>query len=351
MLTFSAETLTQTASAIFTAAGTPDDIADFVADSLVGANLAGHDSHGIIHVPGYVAQIQSGGIVAAARPEVVSEGPAVVQVDGGWGFGQYGAHVCMDLAIQKAKQQQLALVTMVRAGHIGRVGQWVEEAAKAGLIGMAGVSFGNGPFAATPYGGAGKVLSTNPLSIGVPLPGERPFVSDFATTAVAEGKLRVAKAKGIPVPDGWIVDAGGRPTNDVDEFYERGGMLQMFGGHKGYALSLAVEILSIALSGADTARDDGDRYNGGFFLAIDPNAFRPLGEFSAAAQAICDRVASVPPAPGSDGVLIPGQPEARNRQQRRAEGIEVAEATWEAIQDTARSVGATIPAQTFPPGI
>jgi LDH2 family malate/lactate/ureidoglycolate dehydrogenase len=344
MLTLSAETLAGAASAIFEAAGTPRDIAEFVADSLVGANLAGHDSHGVIHVPGYVAAIKSGGIVPGARPEVVNEGPAIVQVDGGWGFGQYGAHVCMDLAVKKAKQSQLALVTMVRAGHIGRVGQWVEQATNAGVIGMAGVSFGNGPFAATPFGGAGKVLSTNPLAIGVPLPGETPFISDFATTAVAEGKLRVAKAKGIPVPDGWIVDAQGRPTNDVDEFYERGGMLQMFGGHKGYALSLAVEILSIALSGADLAKGDGERYNGGFFLAIDPSAVRPLDELKAAAQAICDRVADVPAAPGSDGVLIPGQPEARNRQQRRAEGIEVAEATWEAIQETARSVGATIPA-------
>jgi uncharacterized oxidoreductase len=344
MLTLSAETLTTATSAIFEAAGTPSDIAQFVAESLVGANLAGHDSHGVIHVPGYVAAIKSGGIMPAARPEVVGDGPSIVSVDGGWGFGQYGAHVCMDLAIDRAKQTQIAMVTMVRAGHIGRVGQWVEQAAQAGLIGMAGVSFGNGPFAATPYGGAGKVLSTNPIAFGIPLADGATFLSDFATTAVAEGKLRVAKAKGLPAPDGWLVDAEGRPTNDVDEFYERGGMLQMFGGHKGYALSLAVEILSIALSGADTVRGDGERYNGGFFIAIDPTAIRPLGEFSAAASAICDRVASVPAAPGSDGVLIPGQPESRNRQHRREHGIELAESTWEAIQATAHELGATIPA-------
>src|SRR5215217_314593 len=343
MLTLSAETLTRTTSAIFEAAGTPSDIAGFVADSLVGANLAGHDSHGVIHVPGYVDDIRAGDLVPGARPEVIGEGPTIVQADGGWGFGQYGAHVCMDLAIARAKRNQLALVTMVRAGHIGRVGQWVEQAAHAGVIGMAGVSFGNGPFAATPYGGAGKVLSTNPIAFGMPLAGGETFLSDFATTTVAAGKVAVAKSKGLPAPDGWLVDAEGRPTNDVDAFYERGGMLQMFGGHKGYALSLAVEILSIALSGADTMRGDGDRYNGGFFLAIDPSAIRPLGEFSAAASAICERVASVPPAPGSDGVLIPGQPEDRNRHRRREQGIELAESTWEAIQETARTVGATIP--------
>jgi LDH2 family malate/lactate/ureidoglycolate dehydrogenase len=209
---------------------------------------------------------------------------------------------------------------------------------------MAGVSFGAGPFAATPYGGAGKVLSTNPLAVGMPLPGAAPFVSDFATTAVAEGKLRVAKAKGMPAPDGWIVDAQGRPTNDVDEFYDRGGMLQMFGGHKGYALSLAVELLSIALTGADKAQGDNGWYNGAWFIAIDPTAFRPLDEFTAAAGAICDRATGVPPAPGSSGVLIPGQPEDRNRHQRLQHGIELAESTWEAIQETARSVGASVPA-------
>jgi hydroxycarboxylate dehydrogenase B len=343
MLTLSAEKLTTAASAIFEAAGTPSDIAAFMASSLVGANLAGHDSHGVIHIPTYVAGIKNGGIVPDARPEVVNEGAGIVQVDGGWGFGQYGAHISMDLAIKKAKQGQIALVTMIRAGHIGRVGQWVEEAAQSGVIGMAGVSFGNGPFAATPFGGAGKVLSTNPLAIGAPLPGTAPFVSDFATTAVAEGKLRVAKAKGMAVPDGWLVDAEGRPTNDVDEFYNRGGMLQTMGGHKGYALSLAVEIMSIALSGADTAQGDNGRYDGAFFIAIDPSGVRPLANFTAAAGAICDRAAGVPPAPGSAGVLIPGQPEDRNRQHRLANGIELAESTWEAIQDTARELGAPVP--------
>jgi uncharacterized oxidoreductase len=344
MLTLSAETLKTAATAIFEAAGTPTDIAAFVSDSLVGANLAGHDSHGVIHIPGYVGLIQNGGVMPAARPEVIVEGAGIVQVDGAWGFGQYTSHVCMDLAIKKARQSQIALVTMVRAAHIGRVGQWVEQAANAGVIGMAGVSFGNGPFAATPYGGAGKVLSTNPLAIGMPLPGDAPFVSDFATTAVAEGKLRVAKAKGIPVPDGWIVDAEGRPTNDVDAFYERGGMLQMMGGHKGYGISLAVEMLSIALSGADAVPSTDGRYNGAFFIAIDPGAIRPTDDFMAVAGAICDRVASVPPAPGSAGVLIPGQPEDRNRRHRLEHGVELAESTWEAIQETARSVGATITA-------
>jgi LDH2 family malate/lactate/ureidoglycolate dehydrogenase len=339
MLTFSAEALTKTSAAIFEAAGAPADIAGFVADSLVGANLAGHDSHGVIQIPGYVGQIRDGALVPAARPEVVTEGPAIVQVDGAWGFGQYSAHVCMDLAVEKARRNQLGLVTLTHVNHIGRLGQWAEQAASAGVIGMLGVSWGAGPYAATPYGGAGRVLSTNPIAFGIPLGDGPPFVLDYATTAVAEGKLRVARAKGAAVPDGWIVDGEGRPTNDVEAFYSGGGMLLPFGGHKGYALSLAIELLSIALTAADAAPDERERKNGGFFLAIDPTAIRSLQAFTAEAKAICDRVTGVPPAPGSAGVLLPGQPEERSRRQRREAGIELAESTWEAIRDTARSLG------------
>jgi LDH2 family malate/lactate/ureidoglycolate dehydrogenase len=344
MLTLSADLLARTTSTIFEAAGTPPDIAAFVADSLVGANLAGHDSHGVIQIPGYVGQIRDGALMPAARPEVVKDGPGILEVDGGWGFGQYAASVCMDLAVEKAKRNQLALATITRVNHIGRCGQWAEQAAQAGVIGMLGVSWGNGPFAATPFGGAGRVLSTNPLAMGIPLAGGRPFVLDFATTAVAEGKLRVARAKGSAIPDGWIVDGTGRPTTNVEDFYTGGGMLQMFGGHKGFALSMAIEMLSIALTGADAVDDDRNRKNGGFFLAIDPTAIRPMEEFLAEAERFCDRVTGVPAAPGFGSVLIPGQPEERTRQQRREHGIEIAESTWEVIQETARELGATLPA-------
>ncbi|MGE3912114.1 MAG: Ldh family oxidoreductase [Chloroflexota bacterium] len=343
MLTLSADILTRTAAAIFEAAGTPDDIAGFVADSLVGANLAGHDSHGVIQIPGYITQIKNGAVLPAARPEVTQEGASVIQVDGAWGFGQFAAHTSMDLAIEKAKKNQLGLVTTTRVNHIGRLGQWAEQAANAGVIGMLGVSWGAGPYAGTPHGGAGRVLSTNPISFGIPLKDGPPFVMDYATTAVAEGKLRVARAKGIPVPDGWIVDAEGRPTNDVEQFYTGGGMLLPFGGHKGYAMAMAIELLSIALTAADAPPDERGRKNGAFFLAIDPTAIRSLDDFVAEAQAICDRVTGVPAAPGSPGVLIPGQPEEQNRGQRRAAGIEIAESTWEAIQETARELGASVP--------
>jgi hydroxycarboxylate dehydrogenase B len=207
---------------------------------------------------------------------------------------------------------------------------------------MLATSFGGGPFAATPFGGVGKVLSTNPIAFGVPRRGA-PLVLDFATTAVAEGKIRVARAKGVPVPEGYIVDREGRPTTTPDDFYE-GGMLLPFGGHKGFALAMVVEMLSIALTGADAAPHEGGRFNGAVFLAIDPSALRPLDDFVGAVEAINDRVAGVPPAPGSDGVLIPGQPEERSRERRLREGIPLPDATWQAIQETARELGVQIEA-------
>jgi LDH2 family malate/lactate/ureidoglycolate dehydrogenase len=320
MLTFAAETLTTVTTSIFRAAGTPDDVADLMAHALVKANLSGHDSHGVIHVPAYLGLIAEGKVLPTVRPEVVRDGPGIVVVDGGWGFGHYAAHVCTRLAAERAKQGELALVSLIRANHIGRLGEWAEQAAGAGVIGMITTSWNGGPFAATPFGGVGKVLSTNPIAFGIPLPDGPPFVLDFATTAVAEGKVRVARAKGARVPEGWIVDKDGRPTTNPDDFYE-GGMLLPFGGHKGFALSLAVELLSVALTGADAAPDEAGRRNGALFLAIDPTAVRPLDEFKQAAARIHARVTGVPPALGSDGVLIPGQPEARSREIRRRDGI------------------------------
>ena len=343
MRTFSADALLDVTTALLRAAGAPGGVAALVAHSLVDANLAGHDSHGVIRIPSYIDQIRGGELLPDARPTVEREGPGLVAVDGGWAFGHYVAHFCMDLAARKAGQSQVALVTATRVNHIGRLGEWAEEAAAAGVIGMVCTSWGGGPFAATPFGGVGKVLSTNPLAFGIPVEDGPPFVLDYATTAVAEGKLRVARAKQARVPDGWIVDVDGRPTNDPEDFY-RGGMLLPFAGHKGFALALVVELLSIALTGADATGDDRGRVNGAMFLAIDPSAVRPLDEFRRSAARINARVSGVPAAPGSDGVLIPGEPEARSREARRRDGILVAEPTWEAIQAAARQVGVQLSA-------
>jgi uncharacterized oxidoreductase len=339
MLTFDAQALTNLSRDIFQAAGTPPDIADLVATSLVDANLAGHDSHGVIRVPWYVDLINQGEILPAERPTIARRGRATALVDGKWGFGQLGARFSTQLAIEMARQDEVAMVAKVRSNHIGRLGEWAELFAGAGLIGMVTTSWGSGPYAGAPYGGTARAMSTNPIAWGIPLGEDRPpFIADFATTASAEGKLRVARAKQAPLPPGVILDAQGRPSTNVEDYYA-GGMLLPFGGHKGYALAMLVELLSVHLSGADAATDERGRANGATFLALDPQAFRPLDEFESSSNLLLERVKSVPPAVGFDEVLIPGEPEHRSRAQRARDGIPLAEATWEAIQTTATQLG------------
>ena len=336
MLVFTAEQLRVVGRRIFVAAGAPDDIAALVAHSLVESNLAGHDSHGVIRIPAYVLAIQRGNLIPNARPSVLRETPTTAVVSGNWAFGQIAAAFAVELAISKARAGHLAAVGVVQCNHIGRLGEYAELAARAGLISM--ITVGGFPGGATaPHGGAGRALGTNPFAFGVPAAGFAPMIVDFATTVVAEGKLQVARAKKEPVPLGWILDKEGRPTTDVEDFYA-GGTLLPLGGHKGYSLGMVAEVLSGALPGVDAFR--GDRAGSGMFvLAVDPEVFRPFEEFAAAVASLFQRVKSVPPAPGFDEVLVPGEPEERSRMRRQAEGIPVPEETWSRLESVARELG------------
>ncbi len=343
---FSHQLLEQLSREIFIAAGAPPDIAAHVAHSLVDANLAGHDSHGVLRIPSYLQFIQQGTLKPAERPVVEKEGPTSALVDGRQGFGQIAATFAMDLAVEKALAVGVAAVGIHHCNHIGRVGEYVENAARRGCIGLAlyGMS---GPHAgnAAPYGGAARCLGTNPYAIGVPAGQRAPVVVDFATTTIAEGKIRVARAKHEPLPPGCIVDREGRPSTDPEDYYN-GGMLLPFGGHKGYGLSLVAALLG-GLAAGDGPVQDG-RVSGVFMLAINPAVFRPASEFGAVVDRVLHNVKSVPPAPGFSEVLIPGEPEARSREQRLREGIPLPDDTWRALQDAAAMLGVPLPATEQP---
>ncbi len=340
MLVFTAEALRAAGRRIFTAAGTPEDVAAHVTDSLVESNLAGHDSHGVIRIPHYVELVEKGHIVADARPSILRETPTTAVVSGNWAFGQVSATYATELAIAKAKESHLAAVGVVRCNHIGRLGEYAELATKAGMIAIMTVG-GYAGGAAAPHGGAGKVYATNPFCFGTPADKSEPMIVDFATTVVAEGKLQVARAKKQPVPLGWIVDRQGQPTTDVEDFYTRGGMMLPFGAHKGYGLAMAAEILSATLPGVDVYRE-GHGGSATFVLVLDPDVFRPFQEFAAAADELFGKIKGLPAAPGFDEVLIPGEPERRNRAKRLAEGIPVPEETWRQLSETARAHGASL---------
>jgi hydroxycarboxylate dehydrogenase B len=341
MPTISAQRLAEVATAIFEAAGATTENAEGVVSSLVDANLAGHDSHGVIRIPFYVSEIREGRLDPKATPAVVHETTTTAVVDGVSTFGQVGARLAADLAIRKAREAGLAAVAAMHCHHTGRIGEWAERVAAAGMVGMAAGAGPHGPYSVAPHGGAGGALGTNPIAWALPrAEGRAPILLDYATSAVAQGKLQVARAKGEPVPDGCILDSNGRPTNDVEEFFA-GGLLLPFAGHKGYALSVVVELLAVGLSGGDQV-PAGQRASCLLVQAIDPSAFRPLGDFRAYAETVAARLTAIPPAPGFEEVLVPGEPEARTRAARSRDGVPIPDRTWDAIGATARELGVAV---------
>jgi LDH2 family malate/lactate/ureidoglycolate dehydrogenase len=348
MLTFNAEQLRRVSRAAFVATGAPEDIAARVADALVDANLTGHDSHGVIRIPQYVNGIAAGEIDVQARPEVLRETAVSALVDGRWTFGQVAAERATQVAVAKAREAGMATVGLIRAHHIGRLGEYSEMASAQGVILMVFAGGFEGGHGAAPFGGKQIAFGTNPLSFGLPA-GERPDVMvDFATTAVAAGKIRVAMAKGEQLPEGMIADKEGRPTTNPADYFD-GGFLLPAGGHKGYGLGVVIELLGQALTGADTTAEANlggpfYRRSGSLFVALNTGLFRPQEEYSLAADRVVERIKAIAPAPGFQEVLLPGEPELRARWRRVNEGIGVAEATWEAIKACTAPLGVDVDA-------
>ncbi|MAG34799.1 MAG: hypothetical protein CL878_00895 [Dehalococcoidia bacterium] len=252
------------------------------------------------------------------------------------------------MAIVKARTTNIAVVGVVQAHHIGRLGEYVELAAASGMIGMvwAGGRSEETPHA-VPYGGRKRVLHTNPLAIGFPNDGGAPVMFDFSTTALSGVKVVFAHERGEALPPGSVVDKEGRPTTDPADFFAGGGHVP-FGGHKGYALMVAVEILSRVLTGADalaksTRGGPFMRHQGVTMLVMKADLFQPLEDSTARAGELADRLRAVPPAPGFSEVLAPGDPEQRIRAVRQRDGIPVADNVWQSLVDVAASLG--VPAE------
>ena len=324
------EELTAFAIAAYEAAGTPPEHARIVAAHQVGANLAGHDSHGVVLLPTYVERIDRGHIVPAARPRLLSETPTTLAVDGQWGFGPVVSEWTMERCIAKAREVRIAAATVREQSHVGRLADYPLMAARAGFIGLMMADSGQTAKQVAPFGGREARLGTNPLSIAFPsdLPG--PVFLDMATSAVAAGKLNVARARNQAIPLGWLLDRDGKPTTDPNDHLNGGVMLPLGGpeGHKGYGLSFAVETLAAVLPGLGFGVDPQGRHNDGvFMLAVDPGAFSPT-EFKGQVEAFVRYLKETPPADGFDEVLYPGELEYRTAQRRGREGIPIEDSTW-----------------------
>ena len=336
------EDLAALADAVYVAAGTPPEHARTVVAHQVGANLAGHDSHGVVLLPTYVERIDRGHIVPTARPVVINETPTTLAVNGQWGFGPFVSEWTMERCIAIAREAHVAAATVREQSHVGRLADYPLMAARAGFIGMIMCDSGQAPKQVAPYGGREARLGTNPLSIAFPtdLPG--PVFLDMATSGVAAGKLIVARARKQPIPLGWVLDKEGRPTTDPNDYFNGGVMLPLGGpeGHKGYGLSFVVETLAALLPGLGFGVDPQGRHNdGAFMLAIDPGAFMPLADFKAQVAAFVRYLKETPPAEGFDEVLYPGEREYRTEQQRRRDGIPIEDDTWRKIAELANRFG------------
>jgi uncharacterized oxidoreductase len=341
MPTIPVATLESLTTELFAARGVPRDDAAWIASMLVRANLRGHDSHGVIRIPQYCAAIASGHLNPAPVIRVVTDTPTLAIVDGDQGFGQVVARRGIVLAIDKARAQGLSAVALRRTSHVGRLADYAELAAAAGLIALLWANARHGLNVA-PWGGAARRLGTNPHAVAIPGAGGTVVMShDFATSVWAEGKLRVKFNRGESVPEGIMLNGRGEPSTDPKEYYrDPVGSLLTAGQHKGYGLSLAVEILGGILSGTGAAGEGAGVFaNGTLMICLDPARFLPRADFDAQVAALLDWVRSAPLAAGAKEILIPGEPEARMERERRAGGIPVEDATWTQISACAAEVG------------
>jgi hydroxycarboxylate dehydrogenase B len=325
---------------IFEKAGAPPENARLVAGHLVESNVQGHDSHGVLRIPQYCSAIENKELIPGARPELVHDSPGSVVLDGRSSFGQVAVTEAMSIAMNKAMRTGSGTVTLRNCYHSGRLGAYTAMAADAGMIGIMMVNAGGGGQSVVPFGGSARRLATNPISIAAPTSGDYPLVLDIATSMVPEGKIRDYAFRRAPLPEGWIVDAQGRPSNDAQDFYgdSAGAILPLGGpsGHKGFGLALMIDVLAGALSGAGCCREgDLPARDGVLLIALDIEQFSDRIGFYQHVSELIAYVKSCPPAAGYKEVFLPGEMEHRIAQQRRANGFQIDDDVWRQITKVA----------------
>lgn len=338
MPTVSAERLNQIGAALLRAAGASAEEAADVSTGCINANLAGHDSHGIIAIPTYIDRIKARHIVPGAPFKIVQESPATTVIDGHWGFGFHVNKKAMQLTIDKAKTTNVAATTVFRQSHVGRLAAYPLMAVREGMIGIATADSGRSSKVVAPFGGREARLGTNPISIAVPSDLDGPFYLDMATSAVAAGKISLSAARGEQIPLGWIVGADGKQTTDPTQMRKGGALLPLGGteGYKGSGLAAMIEVLCGLLTGLGFGVDPTGRHNDGCFMAVfKVDAFRPLQEFKKEVADFARYLKATPPSEGSPGVFYPGEIEHKREQERRKSGIEVEAATWDKLKSLA----------------
>lgn len=339
-----AQALRAIVRSIFTAAGSDAREAELIAAQLVEANLTGHDSHGIGMIPRYIEVLRAGHLKPNRHAKVVLDSGALLVLDGNEGYGQVMGFEAMEQAIARAREHGTAIVALRESHHIGRIGHWAEQCAAAGLVSMHYVNVISEPIVA-PFGGRDARFVTNPFCVGIPLPGRKPVLLDFATSRIAAGKVRVAMNKGEKLKPGTLLDRHGNFTTDPRELFgEEHGAIVPFGEHKGYGMAIVCELLGGALTGGRTLHGKPPTraiWNSMLSIVIDPERLGTAANLSKEAEEFIRWVRASPPMDGVDRVRLPGEPEEEHRAARGANGIPIDATTWKEIVAAAEQVGRT----------
>jgi uncharacterized oxidoreductase len=335
---------------LFEAVGVPTSDSIIVAESLVGANLRGHDSHGVMRIAQYIGFLEQGQYQIGASLVVERETPAIITCDAQWGLGQIQARRLLELLRPKATALGVAAGTLRQCGHIGRLGEYAERAADAGIILIATVNNDGAGQRVAPPGGVEPRLGTNPLCIAAPTnQAQEPIVLDFGTSVVAEGKVRVHQISNRPTPDGWLLDNHGRPTNDPALLYTHppGSILPMGGqqAYKGFGLALVLDLVTGGLSGGRSCHADAlpSRGNNVVFIAFDPAHFVTTAAFKHNASELANYVRTTPRAPCVESILLPGDPERNIMRSRIENGIPIDPNQWKILADLAERLTVALP--------
>ncbi len=340
-----ADRLRQLTASIFTAGGCAAPEAERIAAHLVEANLVGHDSHGVIRVPSYVQWLRTGKVFAGRSIQVAFENDVLAVVDGQCGFGQSIGEQAVQLGIDKCARHGVSVIALRNTGHLGRIGDWPLMAARAGKLSLHFVNTSGAGILVAPFGGINRRLSANPIAAGIPMGGAAPMILDISACTLAEGKIRVALNKGVPVPENCIIDSHGQPTTDPRVFYaDPPGAILPIAGHKGYGLAVLCEVLAGALTGGGCSNpaNASKVVNGMLSIYLDPARFQEDATFTTEVARFVTWVRSSEKVAADGEILMPGEIEDRTKARRLRDGIDIEDATWRQIAATAAEVGVTV---------
>ena len=332
---------------VFTRLGLECDEREVVVERLMEASLSGYHSHGVMRITMYTEGIRTGNMIPGAKLDVLGETVSTLHLDANKGMGPWTATEAMKRAVGKAEATGIGCVSVVNANDVARLGGYVEQPAKDGYIALLMANDAGGNPCVAPWGATSPLMSTNPMAVGIPRKGGEPILIDISTGVSSEGRVKMLRNRGQAVPDGWLIDGDGRTTTDAETYFStprQAALLplgSLIAGHKGFALSILVDVLTGGLSGAGCSGrspDDLDE-NALFILVIDPDKFVSRSALSAEVDRLAQSIKGARKAPGVDEIRVPGDGARSERERQLEQGIEIDPPVWSSIQEIMDELG------------